>query len=96
MSRSSSQTPSRRRRREMFLGLTGLAAALAALPLPTHANSPELGATLAIASIALMTGHRWGLAVLVVAEIFLIGALYPLAFLKFPPSTPALVAVCIS
>ncbi len=89
-------TLSRRRRREVWLGLTGLAAALAALPLPTHAHSPELGATLAIASIALLTGHRWGLAVLVVAEIFLIGALYPTAFLTYPPSIPALVAVFIS
>jgi hypothetical protein len=80
----------------MWLGLTGLAAALAALPLPTHAHSPELGATLAIASIALLTGHRWGLAVLVIAEIFLIGAVWPLAFLAHPPSVPAQIAVFIS
>jgi hypothetical protein len=80
----------------MWLGLTGLAAALAALPLPTHAHSPELGATLAIASIALLTGHRWGLAVLVIAEIFLIGAVWPLAFLAKPPSVPAQIAVLIS
>lgn len=80
----------------MWLGLTGLAAALAALPLPTHAHSPELGATLAIASVALLTGHRWGLAVLVIAEIFLIGAVWPLAFLAHPPSVPAQIAVFIS
>lgn len=80
----------------MWLGLTGLAAALAALPLPTHAHSPELAATLAIASVALLTGHRWGLAVLVIAEIFLIGAVWPLAFLAKPPSVPAQVAVFVS
>lgn len=78
------------------MGATGLAAALAALPLPTHAHSPELAATLAIGAIALIAGHRWGLAVLVVAEIFLIGAVWPLAFLAHPPSVAAQIAVTIS
>lgn len=86
----------KRLRRERWLGLTGLIAALAALPLPTHAHSPELAATLAIGSIALLAGHRWGLAVMVVAEIFLIGALWPLAFLVQPPSLPAQIAVGVS
>lgn len=83
-------------RRERWLGLTGLFAALAALPLPTHAHSPELAATLAIGSIALLAGHRWGLAVMVVAEIFLIGALWPLAVLARPPSVVAQIAVAVS
>src|SRR5690242_10585729 len=86
----------RRLRRERWLGLTGLAAALAALPLPTHAHSPELAATLAIGSIALLAGHRWGLAVMVVAEIFLIGAVWPLAILARPPSLAAQIAVGVS
>lgn len=86
----------RRLKRERWLGVTGLIAALAALPLPTHAHSPELAATLAIGSIALLAGHRWGLAVMVVAEIFLIGAVWPLAFLAQPPSVPAQVAVGVS
>lgn len=86
----------RRLRRERWLGLTGLAAGLAALPLPTHAHSPELAATLAIGSIALLAGHRWGLAVMVVAEIFLIGAVWPLAVLARPPSVAAQVAVVVS
>ncbi len=86
----------RRLRRERWLGLTGLIAALAALPLPTHAHSPELAATLAIGSIALLAGHRWGLAVMVLAEIFLIGAVWPLAFLAVPPSVPAQIAVAVS
>lgn len=86
----------RRRRRERWLGLTGLAAALAALPLPTNAHSPELAATLAIGATALLAGHRWGLAVLVVAEIFLIGAVWPLAILARPPSVAAQIAVGIS
>lgn len=86
----------RRIRRERWLGLTGLAAALAALPLPTNAHSPELAATLAIGSIALLAGHRWGLAVMVVAEIFLIGAVWPLAVLARPPSVLAQIAVGVS
>lgn len=86
----------RRQRRERWLGLTGLLAALAALPLPTHAHSPELAATLAMGAIALLAGHRWGLVVIVLAEIFLIGAVWPLAFLAQPPSVPAQIAVLIS
>lgn len=78
------------------MGLTGLAAGLAALPLPTHAHSPELAATLAIGSIALLAGHRWGLAVMVVAEIFLIGAVWPQAVLARPPSLAAQIAVGVS
>ena len=85
-----------RMRRERWLGVTGLLAALAAMPLPGHAHSPELAATLAIGALALLAGHRWGLAVLVVAEIFLIGAVWPLAFLARPPSVAAQVAVAIS
>lgn len=76
--------------------MTGLAAALAALPLPTNAHSPELAATLAIGSVALLAGHRWGLAVMVVAEIFLIGAVWPLAVLARPPSVLAQIAVGVS
>jgi len=86
----------RRQRREQWLGATGLLAALAALPLPTHAHSPELAATLAIGAIALLAGHRWGLAVLVIAEIFLIGAVWPLAILARPPSVMAQIAVAVS
>jgi hypothetical protein len=86
----------RRIRRERWLGLTGLIAALAALPLPTTGHSPELAATLAIGSIALLAGHRWGLAVMVLAEILLIGAVWPLAILARPPSTLAQIAVGVS
>ena len=79
-----------------MLAITGLAAALAAMPLPGNAHSPELAATLAMGELALLAGHRWGLAILIVAEIFLIGAVYPLAFLARPPSVAAQIAVAIS
>jgi hypothetical protein len=83
-------------RRERWLGATGLVAAVAALPLPGHGHSPELAATLAIGALALLAGFRWGLAVLVVAEIFLVGAVWPLAILAKPPSVAAQIAVLIS
>ncbi len=83
-------------RRERLLGITGLLAAVAAMPLPGHAHSPELAATLAIGALALLAGFRWGLAILVVAEIFLIGAVWPLAFMAQPPSLAAQIAVGIS
>lgn len=75
---------------------SGLAAALAALPLPSHANSPEIAAVLAIGAVAAFAGYRWGLGIVVLAEIFLVAAVWPLAFLARPPSVPALVAVTIA
>lgn len=78
------------------MALTGLAAALAALPLPQHAHSPEIAAVLAIGAIASFAGHRWGLGVVVLAEIFLVAAVWPLAILARPPSVAAQIAVAIS
>lgn len=66
------------------------------MPLPGHNHIPELAAVLAIGSLALLAGYRWGLAVLVVAEIFLVGAVWPLAFLAKPPSVAAQIAVIVS
>lgn len=75
---------------------TGLAAAIAAMPLPQHAHSPEIAAVLAIGAVAALAGYRWGLGIVVLAEVFLVAAVWPLAFLAKPPSIPALVAVTIS
>jgi hypothetical protein len=75
---------------------TGLAAAFASLPLPTHAHSPELAAILAIGSIAVLAGHRWGLGIVVLAEVFLVAAVWPLALLARPPSLAAQIAVAIA
>ena len=74
----------------------GLAAAFAALPLPSHAHSAELAAVLAVGAIAALAGFRWGLAVLVAAEVFLVAAVWPLAILARPPSVAAQIAVVIA
>ena len=84
------------RRGERWVAASGLAAALAALPLPSHEHSPELAAVLAIGAIAWFAGHRWALGVVVLAEIFLVAAVWPLAILARPPSVPAQIAVTIA
>lgn len=76
--------------------MTGLAAALAVLPLPAHANSPEIAAALAIGALATLAGFRWGVGIVVLAEIFLVAAVWPLAILARPPSVPAQIAVAIA
>lgn len=83
-------------RSDGWVAVTGLAAALAALPLPSHAHSPEIAAVLAIGAIAAFAGFRWGVGIVVLAEIFLVAAVWPLAILARPPSVPAQIAVVIA
>ncbi|MCB0695330.1 MAG: hypothetical protein KDC19_13910 [Saprospiraceae bacterium] len=54
-------------RLELAIGMLGLVAALAVLPLPTVAGTPEAASVLAVGAIALLAGHRWGLALVVLA-----------------------------
>jgi hypothetical protein len=82
-------------RAESVLGVLGLVAALAALPLPTVAATPEIASVLAIAAVAVLAGHRWGVAILVLADVALVGALWPRAFLQDPPSTLAQLGVAL-
>jgi len=83
------------RRLDLVIGALGLLAALAVLPLPTVGVTPEVAATLAVGAVALLAGQRWGLAVVVLADIAQIGALWPRAFLHDPPSTMAQIGVAI-
>ncbi len=83
-------------RQDGWVAATGLLAAFAALPLPSHAHSAELAAVLAVGAIAALAGFRWGLAVVVAAEVFLVAAVWPLAILARPPSVAAQVAVSIA
>lgn len=78
------------------MAATGLASALAALPLQSHAHSPEIAAVLAIGALASLAGFRWGVGIVVLAEIFLVAAVWPLAILARPPSVPAQIAVAIA
>jgi hypothetical protein len=83
------------RRLELSIGVLGLVAALATLPLPTIGVTPEIASVLAVSAVALLAGHRWGLAVVVLADVALVGALWPRAFLQDPPSTLAQIGVAL-
>ena len=72
---------SRRRRDDLWVGLTGLAAAMLALPLAQSSwHGPEVASTLAVAAVALLAGQRWAVAVIVIAELLLLPTIWPRAF----------------
>ncbi len=56
--------------------------ALLALPLAQGAwHGPEVAAVLAIGATALFAGHSWAIAVIVIAQLFLLPTVWPRAFL---------------
>ena len=73
---------SRRRRDDLWLGATGLLAALLALPLAQSSwHGPEVASTLAVSAVALLAGQRWAIALIVIAELLLLPTIWPRAFL---------------
>jgi hypothetical protein len=72
-----------------WIGALGLVAALAVFPLPTVGSTPEIASVVAVAAIALLAGQRWALPIVVLADVALVGALWPRAFLHDPPSQAA-------
>ena len=72
-----------------------MVAALAVLPLPTVRQTPEIASVLAVASVALLAGQRWALPLVVLADVALVGALWPRAFLHDPPSQAAQIGVLL-
>ena len=86
------------RRQELWIGTTGLVAALLALPMAPASHSPEVASVLAVSAIALLAGHRWAVALVVVAELMLLPGLWPRLFIQ-PPDVPARIAIlaaCVS
>ena len=71
----------------------GLCAAMAAFALPFSGHdaqmAPEIASVLAIAAIGLLAGHRWAVAIVVIADVLLFGAVWPLAVFANPPSAHA-------
>jgi hypothetical protein len=66
----------------VWIGATALAAAMFALPLaPSSWHGPEVASVLAVAATALLAGERWAVAVIVIAELFLIPTAWPRTFL---------------
>ena len=73
---------SKRRRDDIWIAGSALAAAMAALPLaPSSWHGPEVAAVLAVAATTLLAGHRWAIAVIVIAELLLLPTVWPRAFL---------------
>jgi len=72
---------SRRRRDDLWVGLTALAAAMLALPLAQSSwHGPEVASTLAVAAVAILAGQRWAVAVIVISELLLLPTIWPRAF----------------
>ena len=56
----------------MWIGTTGLVAALLALPLAQSSwHGPEAAAVLAVAATSMLAGQRWAIATVVLAELLL-------------------------
>ncbi|HEY4241623.1 MAG TPA: hypothetical protein VGM88_17500 [Kofleriaceae bacterium] len=79
----------RRRRDDRWIALTALAAAVISLPFAqTQAHAAEAAAILAVAATALLAGQRWAIAVVVIAELALLPAAWPRAFVWPPEVLP--------
>src|SRR5689334_1463176 len=84
----------RRRRGDIWVGFTGLTAAMLALPrAPSSWHGPEVSAVLAVAATALLAGHRWAIAVVVLAELLLVPTVWPRAFLPAHDLLPRVAAL---
>jgi hypothetical protein len=73
---------SRRRRDDVWVGVTALVAAMLALPFaPSSWHGPEVASVLAVSATALLAGERWAVALVVIAELLLLPTIWPRAFL---------------
>jgi hypothetical protein len=72
----------RRHRKDAWLAWTGLIGGLLALPLAQSSwHGPEVAAVLTVSATALFAGQRWAIALIVIAELFLLPTVWPRAFL---------------
>ncbi|MGE0402489.1 MAG: hypothetical protein AB7T06_37655 [Kofleriaceae bacterium] len=70
----------RRRRADLAIALSALAAAMVSLPLAQNIwHGPEVAATLAVAATAMLAGQRWAIALVVLAEMMLVPTIVPTA-----------------
>jgi hypothetical protein len=73
----------RQQRRDVWLAATALLGGLLALPLAQSAwHGPEVAAVLVVSATALFAGQRWAIALIVIAELFLLPTVWPRAFLS--------------
>lgn len=84
----------RRRRDDLWIGMTALIAGMLALPLaPNSWHGPEMSALLAVSATALLAGQRWAVAIIVLAELLLVPTVWPRAFLEHGALLPRLAAL---
>ncbi len=71
-----------RHHNDTWLATTALLGAMLALPLAQSTwHGPEVAAVLAVSATALFAGQRWAIALIVIAELFLLPTVWPRAFL---------------
>jgi hypothetical protein len=67
---------------DAWLAATGLVGGLLALPLAQNTwHGPEVAAVLAVSATALFARQRWAIALIVIADLFLLPTVWPRAFL---------------
>ena len=72
----------RTQRKDLWLAATGLLGGLLALPLAQSTwHGPEVAAVLVVSATALFAGQRWAIALIVIADLFLLPTVWPRAFL---------------
>lgn len=72
-----------RQRKDLWLAATGLLGGLLALPLAQSTwHGPEVAAVLVVSATALFAGQRWAIALIVIADLFLLPTVWPRAFLE--------------
>jgi hypothetical protein len=88
----STSVPASSRTITCVVALSGLASALAAITLPVTAQTAEIASILAVGALALLAGHGWGLPVVTLAEVVLLGRLCPLVVYDWPPAPAVQIA----
>jgi hypothetical protein len=84
---------SRRRNDDLWIGITALVAAMLALPLAQSSwHGPEVAATLAVSAVALLSGQRWAIALVFIAQVLLLPTICPRAFFGGVELWPARIA----
>jgi hypothetical protein len=87
----------RTQRKDLWLAMTGLLGGLLALPLAQSTwHGPEVAAVLVVSATALFAGQRWAIALIVIADLFLLPTVWPRAFLEGDPVSRIMAMVTLA
>lgn len=76
-----------------MVAAAAMVGALAALALPAGLGyTPEIAAILSVGAIALMAGHAWGLFIVALADVVLVGKIWPVLLLQADATTGGVAA----